>query len=391
MKILIAGAGIGGLTAALCLARSGHKICVLEQSVQFREVGAGIQCGANALQVFDYLGLLPALELLSVAPERVEFKDYQTGAVLYQMPLGNTYRNRFDKPYWNLHRADILSVLRNAVQTNKNIEIHLNTKLESYSELPEQVQVNTNQGSFSGELLIGADGIHSKVRALMYGKHAPIFTGNLAWRAVVPVERLRKNWMPTIVSNFVGPKKHAVLYYLRNKELANLVGVVENSNWQDSSWMTSAPLEELHADFAGWHSTLRDFIEVIDPSECYRWALHDHKALDSWHSSRTVLLGDAAHASLPFMAAGGAMAIEDARVLDRALSKFDSLSDALACYQSTRLPRASKIQGLSRKAGSLYHFQGSFMRRAAFMGMKLMAKKNEYLLPSYNANIVKLS
>jgi len=391
MKILIAGAGIGGLTTALCLARSGHEVSVLEQASEFKEVGAGIQCGANALHVFDYLGLLAALEPLSVAPERVEFKDCRSGSMLYQMPLGKYYQNRFDKPYWNLHRADLLSILLDAVQNSENIETHLGTTLEAFTETAKQINVSTNQGSFSAELLIGADGIHSKVRALMHGQHSPSFTGNLAWRAVLPVERLNESWMPTIVSNFVGPKKHAVLYYLRDKKLANLVGVVENTNWQDSSWLTAAPIEELRADFAGWHSTLTNFIDAIEPSECYRWALHDHPALDSWHTSRAVLLGDAAHASLPFMAAGGAMAIEDARVLDRALNKFRSLDDALRCYQSVRLPRTSKIQRLSRKAGSLYHFENKIMRRAAFMGMRLMANKNESLLPSYNANIVELS
>ena len=143
--------------------------------------------------------------------------------------------------------------------------------------------------------------------------------------------------------------------------------------------------------FYGWHKTVGDFIAEIEPQQCYRWALHDHQPLKSWHSDRVVLMGDAAHASLPFMAASGAMAIEDARVLDRALMAHTNVEHALSSYQASRLPRTSQIQSLSRKAGSLYHFDNKFMRHAAFMSLRLMSGKSESLLPSYNANTVVLS
>lgn len=390
MKIIIAGAGIGGLTSALCLAHAGHEVCLIEQSAEFKEVGAGLQCGANALHVFDHLGILETLGPLAVEPQRVEFKDYKTGSVLYQMSLGTDYVNRFKHPYWNLHRADLLSALVGKAQASDAIDIHLDTKFESYSESKQCIKVNTSQGAFEAELLIGADGIRSSVRKQMQSKLSPRFTGKVAWRAVVAAEKLPKDWMPTIVSNFAGPRKHAVLYYLRDKQLANLVGVVENSNLQQDSWMSSAPIEELHRDFSNWHKTVSNFIDAIEPDACFRWALYDHLPLKSWHTSRVVLIGDAAHASLPFMAAGAAMAIEDARVLDRALEANDNLEAALSCYQATRFARTSKIQNLSRKAGSVYHFQSKLMRQAAFTGMKLIAKKNEALLPAYNANKVSL-
>ncbi len=391
MKILIAGAGIGGLTAALCLARSGHEICVLEQAVEFKEVGAGIQCGANALHVFEHLDLLTKLTPFAVAPERVEFKDYKSGSVLYEMPLGHDYKNRFVHPYWNLHRADVLSVLVDAISACDRVEVHLATKFDSYLETNKGVRVKTNQGDFEAQLLIGADGIHSAVKQQMQRGHMPRFTGNVAWRAVIETRALPKDWMPTIVSNFVGPKKHAVLYYLRDKKMANLVGVVNTPEWQESSWMTRAPHADLCKDFYGWHKTVGDFIAEIEPQQCYRWALHDHQPLKSWHSDRVVLMGDAAHASLPFMAASGAMAIEDARVLDRALMAHTNVEHALSSYQASRLPRTSQIQSLSRKAGSLYHFDNKFMRHAAFMSLRLMSGKSESLLPSYNANTVVLS
>ena len=391
LKIIIVGAGIGGLTAALCLARSGHHVCLLEQAAEFKEVGAGIQCGANALHVFEHLDLLQTLKPLAVAPQRVEFKDYKTGRVLYEMPLGANYESRFHHPYWNLHRADLVSTLVSEVQLSERIDLHLNTEFRSYCESGQGIKVDTSQGQFEAQLLIGADGIRSKIRRQMQAEYTPRFTGNVAWRAIIAVDKLPQNWMPTIVSNFAGPKKHAVLYYLRAKQLVNLVAVVENSKWHDDSWMASAPIDELRDDFSGWHKTVGTFIDAIESTSCYRWALHDHLPLKSWTDSAVVLIGDAAHASLPFMAAGGAMAIEDARVLDRALLANNNIQDALKCYQATRLPRTSKIQSLSRKAGAVYHFRNRLIRQAAFTGMRVMAKKNESLLPSYNANTVKLS
>ncbi len=379
------------MASALYLARAGHQVQLIEQSPQFNEVGAGIQCGANANWVLADLGLLAALKPFAVEPKHIEFKDYQTGSCLHRIPLGQSYQQKYQQPYWNLHRADLLSVLVDAVREQPNIHCQLATKFERFEENPDGVVVYTDRGDFTTQLLIAADGIHSIVRAQLAPAERAQFTGNVAWRAVVPIERLSKNWMPTITANFVGPNKHAVIYYLRDKKLVNLVAVVENSQWRDSSWVAGAPRSELKTDFHGWHPTISKFIDAIESDQCYRWALLDHQPLDKWHTSRVAVLGDAAHACLPFMAAGASMALEDACVLGRALSLHNDLETGLAAYQRARFERTRQVQKRSRQAGQIYHFNSRLMRKAAFKGVGLMAKFTESFLPAYNATKISLS
>ena len=391
MNIVIIGAGIGGLTAGLCLSKAGHNVTVVERAAQFLDVGAGIQCGANALAVMNYLGLLDRIKKLSVAPKCVEFRDYQSGDVLHSMTLGDVYEQTYHAPYLNIHRSDLHRVLLDAFTANSNNSLVLGHEFESYSETADSVIIKyTNGFQNQADLLVGADGIKSQVRKQEFSIANPRFTGNLAWRGVVPVERLPEGWMNTLVSNFVGPKKHMVLYYLRDKSLVNFVGVVEKSTDSDSSWFSNGPWQELKNDFDGWHPMVSSVIDAVNKDSCYRWALYDHSPLEQWSSKRVTLLGDAAHATLPFMAAGAAMAIEDARILERSIDQVASLPEALSLYQNNRLARTSKVQAMSAKAGHLYHFNSSLMRKAAFTALKLMGGKQQAFLPDYDANTITL-
>jgi salicylate hydroxylase len=392
MTIIIAGAGIGGLTAALCLAKAGHKVQIFEQSQLFAPIGAGIQCGANAIHVLSHLGLLDKLSRVAVRPQRVEFNDFQSGQVLHSIELGEAYVGEYGAPYLHLHRADLQEALVSAATLSDNIKIEMNACIQSYFEEHSRVRVSLSDGrEFDGECLIGADGIRSTVRAQMLGSIAPRFTGNVAWRAVVPVDRLPENWMDTVVTNFVGPKQHAVLYYLRNQQLANLVGVVEDTSWTDDSWVETSSWEKMKADFSDWHPTIQAIIDAADKDQCYRWALYDHAPLSNWSTARITLLGDAAHATLPFMAAGASLAIEDARILQRALDQTDSVKAGLQLYQRNRMKRTARIQSMSSKMGMLYHINNSFMRRAAFKAIGMFAKANQSYLPDYNANTVHIT
>lgn len=391
MKILIAGAGIGGLTAALCLAQSGYSVSVFEQASDFGEVGAGIQCGANAIHVLSSLGITSALEALAVKPERIDFKDFKTGAKLHDMTLGDSYEKKYGAPYLHLHRADLHRVLLDALYKETSVELLLNSQVNSYLESNESICISLQNGrKFEGDCLLAADGVHSAIRTQLLGATKPQYTGNVAWRGVVPVSRLPENWMDTVVSNFVGPKKHMVLYYLRNREMANFVGVVERPDWHSESWVSKAPWQELKDDFLDWDESVQSIINAMDKDQCYRWGLFDHAPFSNWSSQRVTLMGDAAHATLPFMASGAAMAIEDARIFQRALYQESTIPLALQCYQRNRLSRTAQIQHDSARAGSLYHFESSLMRKAAFTALKVVSAKKEAFLPSYNANTIDL-
>lgn len=391
MKVVIAGAGIGGLTAALCLAKAGHDIHLVESSPAFLDIGAGIQCGANALCVMQTLGVLDRLTEVAVTPKRVEFRDYQSGLALHTMVLGQSYQEKYGAPYLHLHRSDLHSVLLGAFLNIQPNGLTLDTKALSYKEHDNLVKVELSNGdSIDADLLVAADGINSVIRKQLLGNTPATFTGNVAWRGVVPVERLPDNWMDTVVTNFVGPNKHMVLYYLRQQRLANFVGVVENKTWTDSSWSAKAPWQDLSADFKGWHPTVRSIIDAVDKDSCYRWALYNHQPFSNWSSSRVTLLGDAAHSTLPFMASGAAMAIEDGRILQRAIEQASSLAEGLQLYQRNRFERTAKIQTTSARAGKLYHFKTSLMRKAAFTALDKIGARHEAYLPDYDANTVKL-
>lgn len=403
MKILIAGGGIGGLTTALCLQKAGHEVRVFEQAPAFVEVGAGLQCGANVVAVLDYLGLREAAQACAVAPERAEFRDAFSGEVLYSAQFGQEYQAKYGAPYLHVHRADLQRILAQAVMANDPQSIELNAPVTRFTETPDSVQLSLPEGRHvEGDCLIGADGIKSQVRAQLFGNASTNtsarFTGNVAWRGVVPVERLPADFMQTVVSNFVGPHKHMVIYYVRNKQLVNFVGVVESKQPQGDSWVQQAPWQELKDAFSGWHSTVQTVIDAMDKEACYRWDLYDHQPFDHWSSRRVTLLGDAAHATLPFMASGAAMAIEDARVLQRALDQqlgatdnpADGIAQGLQCYQRNRLVRTAKVQRDSVRFGKLYHLPNRLALKLAFKALRPIAQRKEAFLPSYNANTVLL-
>lgn len=428
MTVLIVGAGIGGLTTALCLAKclanrpnndlvtsasaktglaeslhtARHKLIVLEQAPVFAEVGAGLQCGANAMQVFQYLGLAEAIHKLAVQPEQIEFSHFQTGQTLHRVPLGAGYEQRFGAPYLHIHRADLLKILVDQAQKNPNIQIELNAKVTSFEESEGNVKVNIEDGrQFDGALLIGANGLKSTVREQLLQQtpdnqnQTSSFTGSSAWRGVIPRDRLPTAFMDKVTRNFVGQGKHMIVYYLRRQELVNFVGVVESKNPQETSWMSQAPLQELRQDFHGWHSTVEQVINAVDKNACFRWALHAHKPLNNWSTKRMTLLGDAAHATLPYMASGAAMAVEDARILARCLENTElsnqtELAAALQRYQANRMPRTRRVQKTSKHLGALYHIQNDLLLRGAFWGLRNFTGGREDFLPRYNANTIAL-
>lgn len=358
MKVLIAGGGIGGITAALCLAKAGHDVAVFEQAESFSEIGAGIQLSANCSRVLHRLGLESSLNDSGFLPQGTQTRNWRTGEIITDSPLGDAATKKYGFPYYHIHRGDLMSLLVDAIKQSPKIALHTNAKIESFENTENSVQVSVNETSHQGDILVGADGIHSAIRSRLWGDEKPSFTGNVAWRALVPAAKLPKGLVKPMSTVWWGPGKHFVHYYVRGGELVNCVCVVEKDGWQVESWTESGDYNELKADFQGWHSDIQTLIDTADRSSLYKWALFDRPPMKRWSQGRVTLLGDACHPTLPFMAQGAAMAIEDGAVLTECLSQENSIEAALHRYETLRLSRTAGIQKGSRRNATVFHLSG---------------------------------
>ena len=439
MKILIAGGGIGGMTAALCLARDGHEVHVFEQAVDLAEVGAGIQLSPNCTRVLHHLGLEASLRQASFLPEGVQVRHWRTGRVIAYSPLGDAAMERYGFPYYHIHRGDLLALLIEAARRQPNIILHTGTRVCGFAELDmmgvanqdlshsasrltgndlpgssniearssgtaenglldgsssgpdardvsksglggsnkgahqngKVVRITIDDQEHEGDVLIGADGIHSAIRAALWGDEKPAFTGNIAWRALVPATRLPKGLIRPKSTVWWGPGGHFVHYFVRGGELVNCVCVVEKQGCEVESWTEPGDYHELQADFSGWHEDLQVLIDQADRDSLYKWALFDRPPMSRWGRGHVTLLGDACHPTLPFMAQGAAMAIEDAAVLASCLSavakqsavytsglSVKSISAGLRQYEDLRRRRTADIQKTSRRNATIFHLTG---------------------------------
>ena len=248
------------------------------------------------------------------------FRVYSTGELLHEIPLGAAHERSHGAKYYHLHRADLHAVLAAKVRELDPDAVVLRTAAESYTETRDSVTVKFANGTTaSGDLLIGADGIKSAIRAQILGATKAEFTNYVSWRATVPSSRLPSDYMERVSTNWMGPNAHVIVYYIRRGELLNFVGLVEDDTWLDESWTVKAPWARLKADFTPWHPKVQMLIDAMDKDNCYRWAMYNRPPVTGWSTARATLLGDAAHPTLPFMAQGAAMAIEDGAIIMRAL------------------------------------------------------------------------
>ena len=383
LDIAIVGAGIGGLCAAAALLQRGHRVRVFEQAPMLGELGAGIQMSANAVKVLDSLGLRAALEPNAVRPEAFEFRRFDDGELLHRIPLGAAHEARHGAPYFQMHRSDLHAALQAAVMALDPNCIRLNVRVLSVSEEVGSVTLHIDGlPPQQAELLIGADGIKSVVRQHVIGDDHPVATGQVAWRCTVPTERIPPALRPPIVSSiWCGPKNHAVMYYLRGGALLNFVGCVESATPEEESWTARRPWAELDAEYRGWHPMVRAVIDLVDREQCFRWALNQREPAARWSLRRTTLLGDAVHATLPYMAQGAAMAIEDAAVLARALELQAPLTEQLRRYENHRAPRTARVVRESMEMGDLYHIADAESMRLAFQQRNIARSRNEWLYP----------
>ncbi|HTK02097.1 MAG TPA: FAD-dependent monooxygenase [Bordetella sp.] len=390
-KIIIVGAGIGGLTAAASLLKLGFAVQVYEQASTLSEVGAGIQSSANAVKVLYDLGLAEALEKIVVRPRAFEFRRFDTAELMYRIPLGETHERLNGAPYFHIHRADLHELLARAVLSLDPDCIDLGVRALGFEESADSVTLQLADGrSATGDVLVGADGIKSAIRAQILGATPASYTGDIAWRAVVPTARLPSGIMETVSTVWCGPKKHVVMYYLRGGELMNFVGLVEHAHPENESWTQKRPWADLKADFEGWHPTIQTVIDAIDRDGCYRYALNDRAPVDNWSTGRATLLGDAAHPTLPYLASGAAMAIEDGAVLARCLAACPSVPQALRTYQDSRMERTARVVRESAGNRDLYRIEDEEEMRRAFQAMNMSKSRSEWLY-SYDPLTVPLA
>ena len=373
MKVIISGGGIAGLTAALCCLHYKHEVIVLEKSPELGEIGAGIQVPPNAMKVFEKLGLESAFEEYAFEPVAIEGRLGLSGMHLFSVPLADTAVSRWGSRYLHIHRADYISLLEKALRKKVPDVVRLNQEVVGYSQNNDSVCAKLRDGSeVWGDVLIGADGIHSPIRIKMLGDEKAKFTGNVAWRAVVPMERLGKEIPDPTACGWMGRGAHAVTYRLRCGKLANLVAVVERDDWVSESWTEQGTIDEALSDFKGWHPIILNIIRNSDA--IYRWALFDRPPLKSWVDGRVAIIGDAAHPMLPFMAQGAAMAVEDAWVVTERLTRFQTVNEALKSYQNIRFERASGVQAGSRANAKTFHQRSTWGRLKTYGPMWLAGK-----------------
>jgi salicylate hydroxylase len=391
-KILIAGAGLGGLAAASCLMKAGHKVEVYEQAPQIGEVGAGIQISANAMHVLRHLGLEPAIRAIGVHPGAYVFRLHHTGEVIQRFSLSDEHERIHGAPYTQMHRADFFDILAAKARDFDPDIIRLNRRATGFTEHDDGVELHFADGtSVKGDLLIGGDGLKSVVRAQLHGESKATYTGDAAWRIIVPVERLPpEGRLEKVMSVFMGPGGHSVCYYLRGGRLMNFVGIIETDDISEESWTMKYPWERLKADYVGWHPAIQAVIDAADKDACYRWSLHDRPPIFDWSSRRVTLLGDAAHPTLPYLAQGAVMAIEDGAVLTRALAMVDNIPGALQLYQRNRVERTARIVRQSSANRTLFHLPSEAAIRAEFAKRNEGSDRNGWLY-SYNPLTVELT
>ena len=389
-RILIAGAGLGGLAAAACLLKDGFDVDVFEQAPALGEVGAGIQLSANAMHVLNHLGISDRITETSVQPGAYVFRLHDTGEEIQRFALSDEHLKMHRAPYNQAHRADLHEMLVNCVRALKPGAIHLNKTAIDFVETGDSVVLRfSDETSASGDLLIGADGVKSVVRDQICGATPATYTGDAVWRVTVPTASLPVNFMDQVMSVWLGPGLHAVSYYIRGGDLFNFVGAVETSEIGEESWTARFPWETFKADFEGWHEDIQTIIDLADKDACYRWALFRRPVVEGWSTARATILGDAAHATLPYLAQGAAMAIEDGAVLTRALKQADGLTGALDLYERNRRERTARVVEQSNDNRRLFHLKSVEQIRAAFANRDMGADRNGWLY-SYNPMTVEL-
>ena len=351
MRVLIVGAGIGGLTAALALRQAGFDVHVYEQASVLREVGAGVAISPNAVKVLHRLGLAESLRAAGVASLSMDSRDWQTGALLGRVPLADAAVARWGAPFYHLHRADLHDALRSALGDQ---HITLGARCVAVEQNASTVTVRFADGREAiGDLVIGADGIHSTVRDYVAGPDQSTWSRQISWRGLAPASIGSDLGLEVRHHSFWGPRKQFVCFYVSAGRLVNWVGNTQSDNdWEEESWSARGSNEAAMRLFADWHPQVRALIAVTE--RVFKWALFERQPLTTWTRGRVALLGDAAHPMLPYLGQGAGQCIEDAFVFAHCLTlDRDDPQRAIETYAARRGERAAAVQVASRDSGRM--------------------------------------
>ena len=372
LHALVIGAGIGGMAAAIALRRAGLEVSLFEQTVAQGEVGAGIQISPNASRLLGRYGLGDAMARVAVRPSAIVFRRWLDGRVLGREELGDSIEDQYGAPYYHCHRADLIALLAEAFGPK---DIKLGRRLVDIGQDESGVTAHFQDGaSERGDLLIGADGIHSRVRERLFGEEKPRFSGQIAYRGLAPAERVAHLRLPLDVTNWVGPDGHFVHYYVSAGRFLNFIAVSEEATWTREQWSDRGSISDAAKNYEGWHPQVATILTAVD--ETFKWALFDRNPLPDWTQGRVTLLGDACHPMLPFMAQGAAQAIEDGATLAACLKNTAfNVPTAFQAYVASRKPRTTILQERSQGFSKSFHLhdgpeQHSRDQRYATVGLR---------------------
>ncbi|HJL79753.1 MAG: FAD-dependent monooxygenase [Gammaproteobacteria bacterium] len=355
-NIAIVGAGIGGLTAALGLSQKGFEVTIFEQAPELSEVGAGLTITPNATKGLRYLGIEEEVANIGMAHDLQGVRNYESGEIIVPLYRGKKMLEKYGAYQYQMHRADLHSLLADKLISINPESIHLNHECIDLSEGNDKVVLKFSNGKrFDFDFVIGADGNRSKIRNTILGDDDPQFSGYVAWRGLVPTSELSEGDFDECGSSaFIAPGRVFARYMVRNGDLYNYVAFLATDEWAEEGWSIRSEVGTLLETFADFNQQVKNIIRATPPDDCYKWGIFTREPAAKWSTSKVTLLGDAAHPTTPFMGQGAVMAIEDAVVLTRIIEQSNNPEEIIERYENARVERANFVMNHSRKAGERF-------------------------------------